>query len=252
MDLSKYQELTGLSVSSAKAGLIQAQINRVQAMLETMLGYPLSPGDVNTNLYNELGKSRDECACPSVVTQDEDLEDPDTVVGAYRLFPYNDLDQYLHIDPFSRINKVKLVFIRQGEGNNGVTIRTFDTEKLRIDIGRDGIGKYLELCRDCLCTCDCNNCVQFAVDAEWLWDDQDEVPLDLQYVWADMVTYYSNPKRDIKSESITTHSYTKFDKVAPETEPHNLAVIKKYAGPHGSATVMPTTGGAGRRAQTWL
>lgn len=248
MDLSKYQELTGVTVTSAKSGLVQAQINRTQAMLETMLGFPLNPDNVLTNLYNELGKSQDDCACPSAAIEDEaNLDDPDEVVGAYRLFSFNTLDQFLHIDPFSRINKVKLVYVKPGAGDNGITLRTFDDDRVRVNIGRDGIGKYLELCRDCFCECSCSDCVQLAVDADWLWSEDDGLPLDLLYVWADMVTWYTNPKKDIKSESITTHSYTKFDRVTPETEPQNLAVIKKYAGPHGSATVMPTNGAAGRR-----
>jgi hypothetical protein len=253
VDLSKYQELTGNTVSSAKTGFYQAQINRTKAMLETMLGFTLNPDNVQTNLYNELGKSRDDCACSSAAIQENaDLDDPDEVTGAYRLFPYNHLDQFFHVDPFTAVHKVKLVWVKQGTGDNGVTIRTFDQDRIRVDMGRDGIGKYVELCHDCLCVCDCQGCVQLAVDADWLWDDPADLPLDLLYVWADMVTHYSDQKKDIKSESITTHSYTKFDRVAPETEPHNLSVIKKYAGPHGSATVMPTTGAAGRRVTPWL
>lgn len=246
MDLSKYQELTGITVSSGRSGLVQAQIKRTKSILETMLGFTLTPDNVESNLYNELGKSRDDCACPSVSIDDEDLDDPDEVVGAYRLFTFNDFDKFLHIDPFTAINKVKLVYIRQGDGNNGVTLKTFDSDNVRVDIGRDGIGKYIEICRDCRCKCDCDKCVQLAVDAEWVWKESDKFPDDLLYVWADMVTWYVDPKKDVKSESITTHSYTKFDRTTPESEPHNLSVIQKYAGPHGSATVNPTYGATGR------
>lgn len=248
MDLSKYQELTGIKVSSSKAPKVQATINRVQSMLETMLGFTLDSDKTTENLYNELGKSQSECACPSDAVE-ANLADADAVQGAYRLFDYNRLDQYIHIDPFKEIYKVKLVYIKQGSDNGGVTIKTFSDSQIRVDIGRDGIGKYLELCRECQCDCNCSNCVQIAVDADWLWCDQGEIPTDLLNVFADMVTYYSNPKKDIKSENITTHSYTRFDNVAPEAEPSNLAVIKRYAGPNGSATVTPTTGGQGR--QLW-
>lgn len=248
MDLSTYQSLTGITVPASQQARVTAQIARTQSMLETLLGYTLSEDSVTTNLYNELGKTTNECACPSAAVEDtSNLLDPDTVTGAYRLYDYNDLDKYLHIDPFSRINKVKLVYIKQGTGTNGVTIRTFDDEEIRIDIDRDGIGKYIQMCDDCTCICDCVECVQLAVDAEWLWDDQDNIPLELKYLWTEMITYYSDNKKDIKSESITSHSYSKFETVSPETEPHNVAVLRRYAGPYGSVAIMPTTGGQGRR-----
>lgn len=247
MDIAKYQELTGITVPAGKQTFVTAQIARATSMLETMLGYTLNPDKVSENLYNELGQTNNDCACPSAATQDESLKDPDAVTGAYRLFPYNTLDPYLHIDPFKKINKVKLVFLRQGENVNGVTLKTFTDSQVRLDIGRDGIGKYLEICRDCMCECSCTDCIQLAVDADWLWCDSDDIPLDLLYILSDMVTFYSNPKKDIKSESITTHSYTRFENKAPEMEPSNLSIIKGYAGPFGTVTVMPTTGGAGRR-----
>lgn len=243
MDLSAYKQLSGVTVSAARSQFVAAQINRCKAMLETMLGYTLSPESVTKNLYNELGKASRECACPDVDI--EDLQDPDEVVGAYRLYEYNVLDEFFHIDPFKTINKVKLVYVKPN--GDGITLKTFDDDEIRSDIGRDGIGKYLEHCRHCLCVCECTNCVQLAVDADWFWGENDNIPDDLLYVLADMVTWYSNPRKDIKSESITTHSYTKFDQVAPEKEPSNMAVIQKYAGPYGTVTITPTTGGQGRR-----
>ena len=54
-----------------------------------------------------------------------------------------------------------------------------------------------------------------------------------------MATYYSDPNSNIRSESIDTHSYTKFSDIAPENESFNLAVLKKYAGPYGSVSRMP-------------
>lgn len=248
MDLSKYQELTGIAVASSDSGRITAQIARVQSMLETLLGFTLDPDSVATNLYNELGKTQSECSCPNVVT--ETLDDPDAVEGAYRMFKYNNLDRYFHVDPFSTLYKVKLVYVRPGDSSTnpqGVTIKTFTADEIRVDMGRDAWAKYIEHCQHCLCICTCEDCVQLAVDADWLWPDATTIPNDLLYVWADMVDYYADPKKDIKSESITTHSYTKANTTAPELEPHNLSVIKKYAGPHGSATVMPVAGVSGRR-----
>lgn len=236
MDLDKYQELTGVTVSSSEEALITSQIRRTRSMLETMLGFTLDPAKVNKNLYNELGKTQLECACP--LPANADLLDPDDVVNAYRMFRYNDLDKYFHVDPFLRVHSVKLVYVEQGEDSDGVTIKTFLTDEVRLSIGRDGIGKYIEHCRTCRCICSCTHCVQIAVDADWL--NASCLTDDLLYVWTDMVTYYADCKRNIKSESIDTHSYTKFEKLVPETEPTNLAIIKRYAGPYGSVMVMPT------------
>lgn len=238
MNLEGYEILTGTTVPSTKTAQITATIARTQTILETLLGFTLDPDEVETNLYNELGKSNRDCFCPSVDL--EDLQPPDAVVGAYRLFRYNDLDKYFHVDPFSVLHKAKLVFIKGGTGANGITIKTFDTEELRVNYGRDGLAKYIEHCTDCLCICECNDCVQLAVDADWLWTEAQGVPEDLQYLWADMVTWYADSKnKKLRSESIDTHSYTFATNTAPELEPQNLAILKKYAGPYGSVSVMP-------------
>lgn len=238
MTLEEYQTLTGITVPSSKTALVTATINRTQSLLETLLGFTLGQSQVTENLYNELGKTSQECFCPSVNL--ENLQAPDEVVGAYRLFRYNELDKYFHIDPFSKLNAVKLVFVKEGDGNNGVTLKTFDWDDIRVQVGRDGVGKYIEHCLDCLCECSCSDCVQLAVDADWLWPEGEDLPTDLQYLWADMITWYSDPKnKGIKSESIDTHSYTRFDNKPPELEAQNLAVIKKYAGPYGSVSGMP-------------
>lgn len=236
MNPSTYTELTGITIPAAQTAAYTATIRRVKSMLETMLGFTLDPAKVNTNLYSELGKTQLECACPSIDTAT--LDAPDAVVKAYRLFKYNELDKYFHVDPFTKLNKVKLVFIRPGATPNGITLKTFDNDELRSEFGREGWSKYIEHCLNCLCDCQCNDCVQLAVDADWLWPTT--LPEDLLYVWAEMVTYYSNSKQEnLKSESIDTHSYTFKDNVQAETKPHNLAVLKKYVGPYGSVAGMP-------------
>lgn len=230
MELSEYQSLTGITVSDANTANVVAQLSRAQSMLETMLGFTLDPGSVDTNLYNETGKSQLECSCSNVDT--ENLDDPDPVVYAYRLYTYNEKDRRFSVDPFTTLHKVKLV-------KDDVTIKTYEADDIRVHYGADGWAKYIELCETCfVCKCLCRNCVQVAVDATWLWEDG--LPTDLKYVLAEMATYLSDQKRGIKSEAIGPHSYTKFGNVAPETEPQNLSVIQKYAGPHGSARRVVT------------
>lgn len=240
MDLSTYQTLTGTTVDDST--LYTAQINRTQKILESLLGYTLDSDSVNTNFYNELGRTQLECACPIVDT--DELLDPDDVVTAYRTYKYDPRDKYWHVDPFTKINAVKLVYIKQGASPNGVTIKTFDDIEIREDRGRDIWSKYIEWHPTTLgFNCYHDHFVQLAVDADWEFST---VPEDLQYVWADMVTYYADKNRDVKSESILTHSYTRFDNkkngesVKPEMLSANMAIITRYAGPHGTAGKMVT------------
>ena len=239
MNSKKYTELTGITISEADKTLFEAQVRRTRIALETMLGFTLSRDKINTNIYNELGKTNKDCFCLSVNTSTEVLQDPDEVENAYRLFRFNKKDRYFEVDPFTAVHSVKLVKIQQGQENGeGITIKTFDKDKIRLQLGRDGIGKYIERCRECMCDCNCNgDCVQLAVDADWLFDDC--LPIDLLDVWADMVQYQMDCKKDIRSESMIGYSYTKFDRVDPETTPKNIAILQRYAGPYGSVSVMP-------------
>lgn len=226
MDIKKYTQLTGKTVSSSEEATFNATIRRTRAMLETLLGFTLKA----QNLYNELGKSRLDCSCLNVDTSN--LLPADDEEGTYKLFSYNNLDRYFHVDPFKRVYKVKLVYV-QGDGEF-VTIKTFDNAKAQY--GRDGIGNYIEKCLECMCTCSCEDCVQLAVDADWL----DCYPDDILYLWCDMIDYQLDCSKGLKSESIEGHSWTKADTRAPEELPHNVLLLKRYAGPYGSVAVMPT------------
>lgn len=229
MTLEEYEQLTGITVSASNESVVEAQLNRVQAVLESLLGYTLDPDNVLENLYNELGISPIECPCSSVDA--ETLNPPDDVEYAYRLYRYNNKDKYLFVDPFTAIHKVKLV-------KDGVTMKVLDPDEYRVQYAKDGIAKYIEVCDTCFCSCDCENCIQLAVDADWVW--QDGLPLDLQYLFADMVTYYADCKTDVKSETVGAHSYTKFDNTPPEQMPNNLLILQKYAGSWGTVVKTPT------------
>lgn len=230
MTLAEYQTLTGITVAASDQARVTAEIAKSRRILETMLGYTLDPALVNTNLYNELGKTDTDCACP--IVDIDSLDDPDPVVTAYRLYDYNLTDQFFHVDPFTIINAVKLVYIKQGESPSGITVKTYDDEDIREHQGRDAWSKYIEYTPHTFWYCRHDHHIQLAVDAVWQFPTT--IPDDLNYVWADMVTYYADCKKDLKSESILTHSYTKFDKEIPETLSHNQAVLSRYAGPHGT------------------
>lgn len=228
MDINKYTQLTGKTVSEAEKPAFNAMIRRTKAMLETLLGFTLIP----KNLYNELGKAQQDCACPNVDTST--LLPADEEEGVYKLFTYNKLDKYFHVDPFKQVYKVKLVYAK----NDGefVTMKTFDNAKPQF--GRDGIGNYIEKCLECLCECECTDCVQLAVDADWI----DCLPDDILYLWCDMIDWQIDCKKNLKSESVEGHSWSKTTEatISPEVLPHNVLLLKRYAGPYGSVAVMPT------------
>ena len=237
MDVEQYTVLTGRNYPTSKHRLIDAQIRRARSQLENLLGFTLDPELVTKNFYNELGKS-EECSCLNV--DPEITEEADPVFGAYRLFPYNESDIYQHIDPFTSVYAVKQVRLN-GDEKSGITIKEFDNFVPHFN--RD-IGKYVELC-SCWCSCACKGCLMLAVDAYWLFPNIGDssvgdssvglstLPDDLLYVWADFVTAYVDTS-GIKSKTVGAHSWTKFDRILPEEDKKNRAILSRYAGPRGS------------------
>lgn len=230
MDSGKYSEITGITIADDDLSKYAAACGRSKRKLESLLGYALDERDVDENFYDETGKTQDDCPVPDA---DLTLDSPDAVVYAYRLFTYNKSDAYFHIDPCTEVHAVKLV-------KDGVTYRTFESDEYRVHY-KNGIAKYLEIYAPYTCGYYCN-LVQLAVDAAWAWQSNDDIPGDLLDVWADMVTYIVDDKRDIKSESIGSHSYTRdvTASVPPETIDSNIEIIKKYAGGNGLVFKNPT------------
>ena len=228
MDLKKYEELTGIVIPPNRESYYTAQIKRVQVKLETLLGFTLTP----KHIYTELGKSQVECVCPDI-PQTESLLPPDEVKGVIRVFPYNYKDKFLSIDPFQDVYNVKLGKVL--DDKSFITYKTFEhfTEQYM----SQGIGKYIEKCKTCFCDCECKDCIQLIVDAKWV--ALPDLPDDLMYLWADMVTYYADPTKDIKSESVDGHSWSKGDITSPEDAKEAILLLQRYAGPYGSVTRMP-------------
>lgn len=232
MNLEKYEELTGITIPANKRSFYTALIKRVQAKLETLLGYTLEP----QNLYTELGKTRQECVCPDI-PQTSSLLPPDPTRGILKVFPYNSKDRFFHIDPFWDVYNVKLVKVL--ENRQVITYKTF--ENYTKQYMQSGIGNHIEKCDTCFCDCDCKDCVQLMVDANWVDFAEDEVlPQELLYLWCDMIGYYGDATRNIKSESVDGHSWSKGDLTAPEDSREALLLLRRFAGPFGSVTRMPT------------
>lgn len=235
MTLEEYQTITGITVSASNQSRVTAEIARNRRKLESLLGYTLDPDKVLTNYYSELGKTSSDYACPIVDT--DNLLAPDPVVNAYRLFDYNPQDEYLAVDPYTTLNAVKLVYLRPGASPNGVTVRTFDPDYLTQFQGNGTWHKYIgEFYGDYRWWplnwyCGHSHKVQLAVDADWGFAT---TPTELNDLIADMTTFYSDADNNVKSESILTHSVTRFERTAPETLTPAKATIAKYAGPKGT------------------
>lgn len=234
MNIEQYELLTGKVIPESKRAYYVAQIRRVQKRLENLLGYTLEP----QHLYTELGKTKQECVCPDT-SEPSNLLPADPVKGIIKIFPYNKSDVFLHTDPFLDVYSVKLV--RVLENRSFITMKTFD--KIMKQYLREGIGNHIEKCQmDCICECECGDCVQLAVDADWIdfTEDANDVPDDLLYLWCDMVDYYADEYKDIKSESVDGHSWSKGDVKAPEMDEGAILLLRRYAGPYGQIIRIPT------------
>lgn len=225
MDLNTYQTLTGITVSADKETFVEATIDRIQVLIESILGYSLDPTIASENQYDEIGITPTEC-----LYQETNLKTPEAVEFAYRLFPYNKNDKYLYIDPATSINKIKLV-------RNGITLKEIESDYYSIRY-KNGIVRFIERvktwCAE-ICGCECNS-VQLAVDAVWVGAgdyNEQNIPFDLLNVWADLVKDYSDTNRDIKSETLGSHSYTRDLNHKTELKNNQIAVLRKYAGPNG-------------------
>ena len=85
MNITEYQELSGINVASRDVDRVTATITKTQKILEGMLGYSLDTRD--TNEYDEIGKTITECPCDINLNN---LSAPDSVEFAYRLFTYRE------------------------------------------------------------------------------------------------------------------------------------------------------------------
>jgi hypothetical protein len=238
VDLAKYTELTGITVAEADKAHYSATIRRANALLEAALGYSLSE---SKNLdKEELGKVQFNGLYPYYPYAQQTLLPADTnVEGSYRLFSYNDRDTYLKIDPARNVYHVKLV--QAHNDDEFVTIMdlkdftTKNSRKFSMFLQKQTTWFNWQWYGWLTGQLGHGNALMLAVDADWLTCNN--MPDDLRYLWADMVTYYSSANisvtGNVKSESINGHSYTLGEVIAPEQSVSGLSILGQYAGPNG-------------------
>lgn len=239
MDLAKYEELTGTTVADSQKARVNASIRRANVLLESALGFSLSP---NKNIdKEELGKVQFQGAYPYYPWSQQQLLPADEQEADYRLFYYNPLDPYIKTDPARNIYHVKLVQAQNDD--QFVTIMDLNDFTSKTS-GK--FGKYIQKSASWFNWNWYNwltnqigngNALMVAVDADWMTCNN--MPDDLAFIWADMVSYYSSEDisvtGNLKSESVNGHSYSYEKAVAPEEVVATQKILRAYAGPNGSA-----------------
>lgn len=246
MDLAKYEELTGTTVSESDKKRVNANIRRVNAKLESLLGYSLSD---SKNFYKEeLGKVQFQGGYPYYPINVDKLLPADEQEGDYRLFYYNPVDPYIPIDPAKNVYHVKLVqSLNEDEFATIMDLNNFAWKNSR------NFGKFIHKENGWFNWSWYNWLMNelgngtgllVAVDADWL--NCNNMPQDLAFLWADMVSYYSDENYSVsgslKSESVTGHSWTranagggKGEDLAPQDTTEASKLLKQFAGPNGTA-----------------
>jgi len=245
MTIAEYQELTGVTVSTADTPKVTATLKRAQTKLESLLGYSLS----KQKNWTELGKVRFDglVPFPSIPVSDEVLDNllaPDDETGDIQLFNFNTLDKNLRINPAKEVYRAKIVLPISSD--EFITICQLDN----ITPYLNESGLVVALSRyESWFTWTWWNMLPFgyesklmlAVDADYVNVCDADKYSDLAYLLADMVTYYADPNYsvmgNIRSESIDSHSYSRAstgptpDTAAPEGQMTSRRIIEKYAGP---------------------
>lgn len=245
MTIAEYQTLTGTTVSDADVTRVTATIRKAQAKLGGLLGYPLS----GQKTWTELGKVQYDglVPFPSLPVGDDvlnNLSAADDQTGNIQLFNFDQLDTHIRINPAKEVYKAKIVL--PVNGDEFITIYDLDNASPYLNAA----GLVVAITRyyswftwtwwNSLLFND-RSSLMIAVDADFvnLCDVDDYA--DLNYLLADMVTYYADPNYslmgNIRTESIDSHSYSRAstgsdpDSAAPEGQLSAKRIIEKYAGP---------------------
>lgn len=245
MTIAEYQTLTGITVPESDVTRVNAVIRRSQAKLEGLLGYPLS----KQKTWTELGKVQYSGLVPFPslpVSEDvlNNLAPPDDQTGDIQVFNFDELDKHIRINPAKEVYRAKVVIPVNSE--EFITIVDLDNALPYLnDTGLVvAITRYYNWFTwtwwDLLSPLDRSNML-LAVEAEYVDLCDVNKFQDLNYLLADMVTYYADPSYslmgNIVTESIDTHSYTRantgstLESRAPENQPSARMIIEKYSGP---------------------
>lgn len=245
MTIAEYQELTGITVSTADETRVKAAIRKAEVKLGSLLGYSLS----KQQTWTELGKVRFDglLPFPSLPVDEEVLDNllpADDQTGDYQLFNFDELDKHIRINPAKEIYRAKIVL----PVNRDEFITIYELDNATPYLNSAGLVTavtryttwYTWTWWNSLLWAD-RQSLMIAVDANYVnVCDANRYP-ELAFLLADMVTYYSDPNYsimgNIRSESIDSHSYSRAstgktpDEAAPQGQLEAKKLIEKYAGP---------------------
>lgn len=243
MDQSTFTSLTGIQLTATQSANFDALAEMSGDMLAEALGWPLDPEDWG-NQYTEQGILPDPDSWDFDWDWDintADLLPADTVVGQLRQFRWAEDERFMFIDPATAIHAVKLV-------KDDITVHVFKPEHYRVQWtnGQVPFSRYIEIRPNSLLTkwllflwaplpelmfgMEHRFC-QLVIDADWGFTS-DNLPTPIMRVWAEQIAYELDLKRDIKSENMLGHSYSKDKRDTPITK--YLSTLQKYAGPNSS------------------
>lgn len=256
-DYRQFIEFTGIELNPKQIQQYPFVYRRALRRIEEILGWSLT----QRMKYEEAGKTSSECRCIDQTMNEEQYEafiegliDPDEEEGVLRIFPFNNLDTNLFIDPAKYVYKVKLVIPTRGDNDQFITIKTFKNWMPKV--AKNQFIQYIELCKDDLaqlalgCGCDCTNCALLLIDGDWI---RNEFPEELMWVLADQIIWeYQNlqsldkdSNRIVTSESVSNHSVSYlvtdaekkgggdyYSKKSPLDEEYILGILEQYIGPY--------------------
>lgn len=258
MNLDKYLRLTGLTLTKQQEDDFSRVLVRAELKLQRLLGWKAG----QRSLYEEAGKLNNECSCIDQTMTDDQYQNlingiqaPDEEQGTIRLYPYNNLETRMFIDPATAVYAVKLVVFVRGSDQQFLTIKTLKNwmpiyeHNTTVDDSARVFCHYVELCKDDVmrqCGCRCTGCAFLMVDGDFVRQDY---PDDLRDLLVQLITQeYQNPftlnpdqNRIITSESVQNHSvsYLVTDAMKKgqgfstgiETEEWFIDLIKPWIGP---------------------
>ena len=201
MTIAEYQELTGITVSTADETRVKAAIRKSEVRLGTLLGYSLT----GQQKWTELGKVRYNgfIPFPSLPVSEEalsNLTEADEQTGDIQLFNFDELDKHIRINPAKEAYRAKIVL----PVNRDEFITIYDMENATPYLNSASLvvalTRYSEWFTwtwwNSLLWAD-KQTLMIAVDANYVnVCDANRYP-ELAYLLADMVTYYSDPSYSI-------------------------------------------------------
>lgn len=234
--ITMYQSLTGKTIPQAQLTQYQSFGKRAVAMLESKLGWPLTPVD-NVEI---IGVAKAGCSCDKMQYGEGDLYPAPELAGTARVFSVNPKSKYVFTDPFKNVHGAYIVRSVLGENGKQSFVVLKRVTKF-VPKYNSTFGRYLEACQEmspcmAMCSQQCTNCTSLLVDADWVTGD--DLGDDIGFLICDFIDWLADDgigKMSLKSEKVDGHEVTYGDSVIfnPYMMPASVKILSNYIGPYG-------------------